>query len=122
MSELRWGILSTANIARTKVIPGIQGAARCRVTAISSRDPGRARSVAAELGISGAHDSYEALLADPAVDAEYIPLPNHLHAAGATAAARAGKPVLCEKPLAMTAADAERMIEVAEGEGVQLME
>jgi predicted dehydrogenase len=122
VSEFRWGILSTANIARTKVIPGIQGAARCRVVAIASRDPGRARSVAAELGIPHAHDSYEALLADPAVDAVYIPLPNHLHAEWAIAAARAGKHVLCEKPLALTAADAERMIQVAQAEGVQLME
>ena len=122
MSELRWGILSTANIARTKVIPGIKGAARCSVVAIASREAGRARSVAAELGIPIAHDSYEALLADPAVDAVYIPLPNHLHAAWAIAAARAGKHVLCEKPLALTAADAERMIQVAEREGVQLME
>ncbi len=122
MSELRWGILSSANIARTAVIPGIMVAARCRVVAIASREAGRARSVAAELGIPRAHDSYEALLADPAVDAVYIPLPNHLHAEWAIAAARAGKHVLCEKPLALTAADAERMIAVAEGAGVLLME
>ena len=122
MSELGWGILSTARIARTAVIPGIMAAARCRVVAIASRDAERARSVAAEMGIPRAHGSYEALLADPAVDAVYIPLPNHLHAEWAMAAARAGKHVLCEKPLALTVTDAERMIEVAEGEGVQLME
>jgi predicted dehydrogenase len=121
-TELRWGILSTADIARTKVIPGIRGAARCRIVAIASRDAARARMVAAELGIPTSHGSYEALLADPQVDAVYIPLPNHLHAEWAIAASRAGKHVLCEKPLAMTAADAERMIAVAEAEGVLLME
>ena len=122
MSELRWGILSTADIARHKVIPGIQGAARCSVVAIASRDGARARSAAAAAGIETAHESYEALLADPNVDAVYIPLPNHLHAAWTIAAARAGKHVLCEKPLAMTSADAERMIEACEAGGVRLME
>jgi len=122
MSELRWGILSTARIARTKVIPGIQKADRCAVVAIASRDPGQARQVAGELGIPRAHDSYEALLADPEVDAVYIPLPNHLHAEWTIAAARAGKHVLCEKPLALGAAEAERMVEACATEGVRLME
>jgi len=122
VTDLRWGILSTANIAREKVIPGIQGADRCRVVAIASRDVVRAREVAAAAGIPKAHGSYEALLADPEVDAVYIPLPNHLHAEWTIAAARAGKHVLCEKPLAMTAADAERMIEACETGGVRLME
>jgi predicted dehydrogenase len=119
---LRWGILSTANIGTEKVIPGIQGAARCEVVAIGSRDGRLARSVADRLGIERAHGSYEALLADPDLDAVYIPLPNHLHAEWTMAAARAGKHILCEKPLAMTAADAERMAEVCAAEGVQLME
>jgi predicted dehydrogenase len=122
MDELRWGILSTADIARTKVIPGIQRAARCRITAIASRDLARARAAADEAGIPTAHGSYEALLADPEVDAVYIPLPNHLHAEWAIAAARAGKHVLCEKPLAMTATDAARMVAAAEAAGVRLME
>ena len=122
MAELRWGVLSTAGIAREKVIPGIQGADRCRIVAIASRDAARANQVAREAGIPSAHGSYEALLADPNVDAVYIPLPNHLHAEWAIAAARAGKHILCEKPLALTSADAERMIEVAEAEGVRLME
>ena len=122
MSELRWGILSTAEIARTKVIPGIRKADRCRVVAIASRDHARARDAAAQAGIPTAHGSYEALLADPEVDAVYIPLPNHLHAEWAIAAARAGKHILCEKPLAMTTADAERMIAAAEAAGVRLME
>lgn len=122
MNELRWGILSTARIARTKVIPGIQKADRCAVVAIASRDAGQARQVAGELGIPRTHGSYEALLADPEVDAVYIPLPNNLHAEWTIAAARAGKHVLCEKPLAMSAAEAERMIDVCTTEGVRLME
>ncbi|MBI2777686.1 MAG: Gfo/Idh/MocA family oxidoreductase [Chloroflexi bacterium] len=122
MTTVRWGILSTANIARRKAIPGIRAADRCEVVAIASRDGGQARAVAGELGIPTAHDSYEALLADPGVDAVYIPLPNHLHAEWTIAAARAGKHVLCEKPLAMTAADAERMVAAAADAGVLLME
>jgi predicted dehydrogenase len=120
--ELRWGILSTASIAREKVIPGIQRARRCRIVAIASRDGARAREVARGCGIPIAHDSYEALLADSTVDAVYIPLPNHLHAEWTIAAARAGKHVLCEKPLATSSVDAERMLEVCRAEGVSLME
>lgn len=122
MDTLRWGILSTADIGLKKVIPGIQKGRRCAVVAIASREPGRARAAADALGIERAHDSYEALLADPEVDAVYIPLPNHLHAEWTVAAARAGKHVLCEKPLALTAADAERMAEACDREGVLLME
>ncbi len=122
MTDIRWGILSTADIARKKVIPGIQAADRCTVVAIASRDVERARGAAAESGIPKAHGSYEALLADPEVDAVYIPLPNHLHAEWTIKAARAGKHILCEKPLATTAADAERMIEACETADVRLME
>jgi predicted dehydrogenase len=122
MTTLRWGILSTANIATEKVIPGIRRAARNEVVAIGSRDGETARRVADRLAIPRAHDSYEGLLEDPDVDAVYIPLPNHLHAEWTIAAARAGKHILCEKPLALTAADAERMIEAADRTGVHLME
>jgi predicted dehydrogenase len=122
VDEVRWGILSTARIAREKVIPGIQGADRSKVVAIASRDLARAAEVAGRLGIPRTLASYEALLADPEIDAVYIPLPNHLHAEWAIAAARAGKHVLCEKPLALSSADAQRMVEVAEAEGVRLME
>jgi predicted dehydrogenase len=122
MPDLRWGILSTADIARTKVIPGIQRAERCQVVAIASRDAARAQSVAAEMRIRRAHGSYEELLADPEVDAVYIPLPNHLHAEWTIRAVRAGKHVLCEKPLALTSDDAQRMIAAAEASGVLLME
>ena len=122
MSELRWGVMSTANIARKKVIPGMMRADRCRVVAIASRDDERGRVVASELGIPTLHDTYEGLLADPAVDAVYIPLPNHLHAEWAIAAVNAGKHVLCEKPLAMTADDAQRMVDAARAAGVLLQE
>jgi predicted dehydrogenase len=119
---LRWGILSTADIATRKVIPGIRKAARCDIVAIASRDADLARGVAENLSIPRAHGSYEALLEDPEVDAVYIPLPNHLHAEWSIAAAEAGKHVMCEKPLAMTAADAERMAGAARTAGVHLME
>jgi predicted dehydrogenase len=122
MSELRWGILSTANIARKKVIPALHKAARCRIVALASRDGARGREVARDLGIPRAHDSYEALLGDPEVDAVYIPLPNHLHRQWTVAAARAGKHVLCEKPLALTAAEAQEMVGACATEGVLLME
>ncbi|MFL5646782.1 MAG: Gfo/Idh/MocA family protein [Chloroflexota bacterium] len=122
MANLRWGILSTADIGRRKVIPGILKADRCEVVAIGSRDPVQARQVADELGIPAAHGSYEALLADPNVDVVYIPLPNHLHAEWTIAAARAGKHILCEKPLAMNAAEAQTVVDVCASEGVRLME
>src|SRR5919106_1077770 len=121
-SRLRWGILSTATIARTKVIPGIQRAARCEVVAIASRDERLARTVAADLGIPRAHGSYEALLADPAVDAVYIPLPNHLHVPWTIKAAEAGKYVLCEKPIGITATDAQLLIETRDRTGVRIQE
>jgi predicted dehydrogenase len=119
--SLRWGILSSANINR-KVVPGMRRADRSEVVAIASRDRERASRAAAELDIPRAHGSYEELLSDPAVDAIYNPLPNHLHAEWTIAAARAGKHVLCEKPLAMSAAEAERMIEACASAGVVLME
>ncbi len=122
MATLRWGILSTAGIAIEKTIPGIRAAARCEVVAIGSRDVERARAVADRHGIARVHGSYAALLADPDVDAVYIPLPNNLHPEWTIAAARAGKHVLCEKPLAMTAAEAERMLEACRAAGVVLME
>ncbi|MPZ70998.1 MAG: gfo/Idh/MocA family oxidoreductase [Actinobacteria bacterium] len=119
---LRWGILSTAAIGRSSVIPGTQAADRCEVVAVGSRDADAATAFASELGLPRSHGSYEALLADPEVDAVYIPLPNHLHAEWTIAAARAGKHVLCEKPIAMTAAEARSMVEVCDAEGVLLME
>ena len=118
---LRWGVLSPAHIGR-KVIPATQRAARCEVVAIASRDEERAREAAASFGIPRAHGSYEALLDDQEVDAVYIPLPNHLHARWTIAAAEAGKHVLCEKPLALTVAEARAMAAASESAGVLLME
>ncbi len=122
MDRLRWGILSTADIALAKVIPGMRRAERCEVLAIASRDADRARAAAQTHRIPRAYGSYEALLADPDVDAVYIPLPNHLHAAWAIAAARAGKHVLCEKPLALTAPEAQGIVDACRASGVLLME
>ena len=115
VEPVRWGIVSTAKIGLTKVIPAIQKSPTSRVMAIASRDQGRAEEAARRLGIPRAHGSYEALLADPEVEAVYIPLPNHLHVEMTLAAARAGKHVLCEKPVGLTAADAERLRAVPEG-------
>jgi predicted dehydrogenase len=122
VSRLRFGILSTADIARKKVIPGMRTADRVEVAAIASRSNETAARVAEELAIPRAHGSYEALLADPKVDAIYIPLPNHLHLEWTIAAAEAGKHVLCEKPLALTADDTQRMVDACESSGVRLME
>ncbi len=102
---VRWGIVSTAAIGMKKVIPAMQASPLLRVHAIASRELDAARSAADALGIPTAHGSYEALLADPAIEAIYNPLPNHLHVPVTLAAARAGKHVLCEKPFALKAAD-----------------
>ena len=122
MSTIRWGVLSTAKIGTEKVIPAIQNGGNCEVIAIASRDRGRARRVADNLQIPDAYGSYEELLAVDDIDAVYIPLPNHLHAEWTKAAARAGKHVLCEKPLALSAAEAQTMVDVCSTEGVKFME
>jgi len=119
---VRWGVLSTANIGVRKVIPGMRRAANVEVLGIASRDADRARTVADELGIPRAYGRYEDMLGDPEIDAVYIPLPNHLHARWTIEAARQGKHVLCEKPLAMTAADARAMVDACRDAGVLLME
>ena len=113
--KVRWGILSTANIGMAKVTPAIQQADNCEVVAIASRDLANARKAADKLGIAKAYGSYEELFADPEIDAIYNPLPNHLHIPMTLAATRAGKHVLCEKPIAITAKDAEELRQVPEG-------
>lgn len=113
--KIRWGILSTAKIGLNKVIPGTQKSKSSEVLALASRDAGRARQAADALGIPRAYGSYEALLADPDIDAIYNPLPNHLHVPLTLAAARAGKHVLCEKPIAITAREAEQLRQVPKG-------
>ena len=122
VDRVRWGILSTADIALVKVIPGLRRSPRSEVVAIASREAERATAVADQLGIPRAFGSYEALLADPEIDAVYIPLPNHRHAEWTVAAARAGKHVLCEKPLALTAAQAQEMVDACRDAGVLLLE
>ncbi len=122
MDVVRWGVLSTANIGTQLVIPAIQSASRCEVVAIASRSEETAGRVAGELGIERAYGSYGQLLNDPDIDAVYIPLPNHMHARWAIAAAEAGKHILCEKPIALSSAETETMVTVAENAGVILRE
>ncbi len=114
MSKLRFGILSTAKIGTVKVIPAMQAGQFTEVTAIASRDLQRAQAAASELGIPRAYGSYEALLADAEVDAIYNPLPNHLHVPWSIKALAAGKHVLCEKPIALTTAQARELVSAAE--------
>ncbi len=122
LTPVNWGILSTAKIAVRKVIPAMLKGRLGRVSAIASRDRDRARAGAQELGISKAYGSYEELLADPDIEAIYNPLPNHLHVPWSAKAARAGKHVLCEKPLAITAEEAQTLIKVRDETGVLIQE
>jgi predicted dehydrogenase len=121
METVRWGVLSTAAIGMEKVIPAIQQADGCEVVAIASRDAGRAATAAEALGIERSCGSYEELLASADVDAVYNPLPNHLHREWTVAASRAGKHVLCEKPLGRTRDEARAIVDEFEP-GVVLME
>lgn len=109
--KIRWGILGTANIAYRRIVPAIQSARNGVVAAVASRSLEKAQSFAAEKGIPTAHGSYEALLADPNIDAIYNPLPNSEHAVWSIRAAEARKPVLCEKPLASDAAEAGQIVD-----------
>lgn len=111
-AKVRWGVLGVANIATKKVIPAMKKGERTEIVAIASRSFDRARHAAAQLDIPNAYGSYEELLADPKVDAIYNPLPNHLHVPWSIKAAEARKHVLCEKPIAMSAKEAKRLIEV----------
>ncbi len=114
MKQVRWGILSTARIGVTKVIPGMRKSPFVEVAAIASRDLAAAQGVAQSIGIDKAYGSYEELLADPDIDAVYNPLPNHLHVPLTLEAARAGKHVLCEKPISLNAAELDQLTEVAD--------
>ena len=111
--SVRFGVLGAAGIAVRQVIPAMQASKQCVVTALASRDAGRAQTVAAQLGIGASCGSYEELLARPDVDAVYIPLPNHLHVQWSVRALEAGKHVLCEKPIGMNVAEAERLLAAA---------
>jgi predicted dehydrogenase len=107
LEPVRWGILSTALIGTKKVIPAMRKSRELVLAGIASRDLQRAQRAAAELGIKKGYGSYEAMLADPDIEAVYNPLPNHLHVPMTLAAAKAGKHVLCEKPMALNAAELE---------------
>ena len=119
--QLRWGLLGTARINRA-LIPAIRASARSELAGVASRSAERARSYAAEWEIAGAYDSYEAMLADPQIDAVYIPLPNHLHVEWTLNAIAAGKHVLCEKPMALVPSDVDRVAEAAARRGVVVAE
>jgi predicted dehydrogenase len=109
MKPVKWGILSTANIGMKKVTPGMLKSTELQVVAIASRSLKKAKAAAAELGIAKAYGSYEEMLADPEIEAIYNPLPNHLHVPLTLMAAKAGKHVLCEKPIAITAKEAAKL-------------
>jgi predicted dehydrogenase len=115
--QLRWGILSTANISRA-----LLGSGHGTFTAVASRHAEAAEAFAREHGIPRAHGSYEALLADPEVDAVYVPLPNSMHVEWSIRALEAGKHVLCEKPMSRRPEEVEHAFDVAEREGRVLME
>ncbi len=112
-NKVRWGVLSTAKIGWEKVIPAMQRGQMCSIDAIASRSLDSAKAWADKLGIPKAYGSYEALLADPTIEAIYNPLPNDLHVEWTLKAARAGKHVLCEKPFALNAREAAQVREVA---------
>jgi predicted dehydrogenase len=122
IAPVKWGILSTAKIGMQKVTPAIQKSKLCSVAAIASRDSAKAKQAAAELSIPKAYGSYEELLSDPDIEAIYNPLPNHLHVPWSVKAAEAGKHVLCEKPIALTAAEAWTLVEARDRAGVLVQE
>lgn len=114
MRKVRWGVLSTAKIGIEKVIPAMKQCELCEIVAIASSRIEKAQVAAGKLGIQKAYGSYEDLLNAPEIDAVYIPLPNHLHVSWSIKALEAGKHVLCEKPLAMTATEANKLLGTAE--------
>jgi predicted dehydrogenase len=109
--KIRWGILGVASIAVRRAVPAMQKSEWCDVAAIASRDRQRAMEAAAKFGIAKAYSSYDELLRDPEIDAIYNPLPNHLHVPWSIRAAESGKHVLCEKPIATSAPDVQKLIE-----------
>lgn len=122
MHVVHWGILGTARIAESQFIPAIRDVIDSKITAVASRDATRASAFATRNAIPTAYDNYEALLADPQIDAVYIPLPNHEHARFAILAAKYGKHVLCEKPLALHAQEVKEMRDAATAQGTLMME
>ncbi len=115
MRKVRWGVLSTADIGTKKVLPAMQQGDYCQIEAIASRDLVKAQETAKQLGIPKAYGSYEALLADPELEAIYNPLPNHLHVPWSIKALQAGKHVLCEKPIGLSSDEGRELLEAAQG-------
>ena len=122
MRKINWVVIGTAGIAKGCTIPGMQLAENCNLYAIAGRSMEKAKAYQTEFGFEVAYDSYEALLADPMLEAVYIPLPNELHYEWTIKALKAKKHVLCEKPLAPTPAQIQEMFACADENGVLLME
>ena len=122
MEPVHWGVLGAARIARRRVLPVLDQAPTARLVAVASRDPAGARAFATEFGAERAYTDYHDLLADPDIEAVYVPLPNHLHMEWSIAALEAGKHVLCEKPLALNAEQARRMADAAQAADRMLLE
>jgi predicted dehydrogenase len=114
MDKVRWGVLSTAKIGLVNVIPAMQQGEHCEVVAIASSRIEKAQAAAKKLGLQEAYGSYEELLSAPHIEAVYIPLPNHLHVPWSIKALEAGKHVLCEKPLGLSATETEQLLGAAE--------
>jgi predicted dehydrogenase len=114
MTRLRWGVLGTSNFARNKMIPALQQSRYVHVAAVASRSLVKAQAVAEQFGIPGAYGSYQELIDDPEIEVIYNPLPNHLHIPWSSLAIKAGKHVLCEKPLAMSSDDARQLLQLAD--------
>jgi predicted dehydrogenase len=113
MRRVRWGVIGTAKIGTLKVIPAMKRGDFCEMVGIASRDLAKARAVADEFGFPKAYGSYEEMVADPDIEAVYIPLPNHLHVPWSVKALEAGKHVLCEKPIGMSVEEAQQLLEVS---------
>jgi predicted dehydrogenase len=122
VNRLRIGALGAARITPAALIKPSRHVSEVAIAAVAARDPGRARQFAAKHGIPVVHDSYAALIADPAIDAIYNPLPNSLHAEWTLRAIAAGKHVLCEKPFTANAAEAEEVAAAAKDSGLVVME
>ena len=122
MNPIVWGVLGAARIALERVIPAMHPSDLCDVRAIASRDARRAAEAARIARVPVSHRSYENLLADPEIEAVYIPLPNHLHVEWSIRALQAGKHVLCEKPIACTAGELAPLIEARDRSGLLVEE
>jgi predicted dehydrogenase len=122
VSKIRWGVIGGAAIARHRTLPAMKQAPHVELTALASRSADKAAALCTELGIPTAYGSYEQLLADPDIDAVYLPLPNHLHCEWAVKSMEAGKHVLCEKPLSLSIAEIEQLKEVRDRTGRHIEE